>query len=91
MLYHGVSSVDHTYRSGAILLDKKDPRIVLGRSYYPLIEPQEDYEKFGVVNNVVFPEGYIVRDRQLIVYYGGADQVVAIASMPIQSLLDSFI
>lgn len=56
MLYHGVSSVDHTYRSGALLLDKNDPRIILGRSYYPLIEPQEDYEKFGQINNVVFPE-----------------------------------
>jgi len=56
MLYHGVSSADHTYRSGALLLDKKDPRIILGRSYYPLIEPKEDYEKFGQINNVVFPE-----------------------------------
>lgn len=49
---------------------------MLGRSYYPLIEPKEDYEMFGQVNNVVFPEGYVVRGRELIVYYGGGDQVV---------------
>jgi beta-1,2-mannobiose phosphorylase / 1,2-beta-oligomannan phosphorylase len=91
MLYHGVSSADHTYRSGALLLDKKDPRIVLGRSYYPLIEPKEDYEMFGQVNNVVFPEGYVVRGRELIVYYGGGDQVVWAASMHIDSLLASLV
>lgn len=70
MFYHGVSSVDHGYRAGVILLDRDDPRKVLGRSYHPLIEPQEDYELFGIVNRVVFPEGAIVRGREVIVYYG---------------------
>ena len=57
LFYHGVSKRHNTYRIGVTLLDLKDPTLVLARSTDPVFEPIEDYEKVGIVNNVVFPCG----------------------------------
>jgi len=81
LLYHGVSKSHSTYRIGAILLDLKDPAIVLARTTDPIFEPRETYEKVGVVNNVVFPCGMAEKDGLLYIYYGGADTVVGVATM----------
>jgi beta-1,2-mannobiose phosphorylase / 1,2-beta-oligomannan phosphorylase len=54
LLYHGVSKSHSTYRIGVLLLDLEDPAIVLARSTDAIFEPEEDYEKVGIVNNVVF-------------------------------------
>jgi beta-1,2-mannobiose phosphorylase / 1,2-beta-oligomannan phosphorylase len=81
LLYHGISAADNEYRTGAMLLDLKDPGIVLARTEFPLIEPETQYEKFGVVNNVVFPCGSCLIDDNLFVYYGGADKVIGVATM----------
>jgi beta-1,2-mannobiose phosphorylase / 1,2-beta-oligomannan phosphorylase len=87
VLYHGVSLDNHTYRIGALLLDLKHPDHVIGRSRHPIFEPSEPYEKEGVVPNVVFPCGAIVRGNSLIIYYGGADKVIGVASISIRKLL----
>lgn len=87
LLYHGVSKSHNTYRVGAVLLDLKDPAIVLARSTDPIFEPQEDYEKFGIINNVVFPCGMAVRGKLLYIYYGGADKVIGVATMELDILL----
>jgi predicted GH43/DUF377 family glycosyl hydrolase len=52
------------------------------------LEPETEFEKHGIVPNVVFPTGAVVRDRQLIVYYGGADRISCVASAPIDKLLE---
>ena len=87
LLYHAISEHHHTYRIGAVLLDLKDPTIVLSRSADPIFEPEEPYEKEGIVNNVVFPCGMIVRDGLLYIYYGGADKVVGVATMELDILM----
>lgn len=87
LLYHGVSKSHNTYRVGAVLLDLKDPAIVLARSTDPIFEPEMDYEKNGFVNNVVFPCGMILRKGLLYIYYGGADQVVGVATMKLDIIL----
>lgn len=87
LLYHGVSKSHNTYRVGALLLDLKDPAIVLARSADPIFEPKEDYEKFGIVNNVVFPCGMALKDGVLFIYYGGADKVVGVATMELDVIL----
>jgi predicted GH43/DUF377 family glycosyl hydrolase len=74
---------------GALLLDLKDPTTVLARTSDPIFEPEENYEKFGIVNNVVFPCGMVEKDGTLFMYYGGADEVVGVATMPIKNLLDA--
>ncbi|MFA6274334.1 MAG: hypothetical protein WC662_04185 [Candidatus Paceibacterota bacterium] len=87
LLYHGVSKSHNTYRVGAVLLDLKDPAIVLARTTDPIFEPQEPYEKVGIVNNVVFPCGMIVKKGILYIYYGGADKVIGVATMKLDIIL----
>ena len=87
LLYHGISKIHHTYRVGAVLLDLKDPAIVLARTTDPIFEPQEQYEKEGIINNVVFPCGMVERDGLLYIYYGGADTVVGVATIKLDVIL----
>ena len=89
LLYHASSKNHHTYRVGAVLLDLKDPTIVLARSTDHIFEPVEQYEKEGIVPNVVFPCGLTVRDGLIYIYYGGADQVVGVATMKLDILLEA--
>ncbi len=91
LLYHGVSSSHGIYRVGAALLDLKDPTIVLSRSTDPIFEPVEQYEKIGIVNNVVFPCGMTVQDGILYIYYGGADKVVGVATIELDIILNALL
>jgi predicted GH43/DUF377 family glycosyl hydrolase len=88
IIYHGVDS-NIVYRAGAAMLDLENPCRVIARTPEPILEPEEPYEKIGVVPNVVFPEGTVVTDGQLRVYYGGADRVCCVASVPIKLLMES--
>lgn len=90
LLYHGVSETDHAYRVGAVLLDTKNPTRIIGRTDYPLFEPQASYEKNGQVPNVVFPCGNVVIGKRIFIYYGGGDSVVGVASIEIKKLLNAF-
>ena len=87
LLYHGISKSNKTYRIGAALLDLNDPAIVLSRTSDPIFEPEEPYEKIGIINNVVFPCGMIEKDGLLYIYYGGADTVVGVATIELDILL----
>jgi predicted GH43/DUF377 family glycosyl hydrolase len=91
LLYHAVSENHHTYRVGAILLDLKDPTLVLARSADPIFEPQEEYEKLGIVNNVVFPCGMIVRKGVVYIYYGGGDKVTGVATMDLDIIVRALV
>jgi len=86
MLYHGVSE-DNIYRVGAMLLDLKNPIKVIGRTDNPIFEPETAYEKEGQIPNVVFPCGNVLIGEKLFVYYGGADQVVGVATVEMSKLL----
>jgi len=88
LLYHGISSIDHHYRLGAMLLDLADPSKVLARTTSPILEPEMYYEKEGVVNNVVFPCGLVVKNDELLIYYGGADKVVCGAKINLNNILE---
>ena len=87
IIYHGVSK-EKVYSVGAALLDLKKPNQILGRTKRPILVPEERYEKFGDVNNVVFPTGACIVDRELFVYYGGADKVCCLATGDLSLLLD---
>jgi predicted GH43/DUF377 family glycosyl hydrolase len=86
LLYHGVG-IDSIYRVGAILLDRADPHKVIARTDHPLFEPEMSYEIHGQVQNVVFPCGAAIIKNTLFVYYGGADSVVGVATVPVKNLL----
>lgn len=87
LIYHGVDA-NHVYRVGMALLDLDDPRRVIARTINPVMEPEESYELVGDVNNVVFPQGAVVMDGTLHLYYGAADRVIGHATAPVSDLLD---
>lgn len=88
LIYHGVDT-RHTYRTGAALLDYKNPAKVIARLPYPILEPERGYEKVGDVNMVVFPEGLTVFEDELQIYYGGADSIVGLAAGKLSQLIDA--
>ena len=87
LLYHGVS-ISRKYRVGALLLDLKNPTMVKARTAAPVFEPEEPYEKNGLVPNVVFPCSLIVRNNIVYIYYGGGDSVIGVATIKLDDLLD---
>ncbi len=91
LLYHGISRRTGHYNVRAALLDARDPAKVLYRTRDPLLEPKMPYEKNGIVPNVVFPCGAAVVRGTLFVYYGGADRVVGVASIRIDTIVDGLV
>ena len=60
LLYHGISKRTSHYSVRAALLDLNDPTKVLYRTEDSILEPKMQYEKDGIVSNVVFPCGAAV-------------------------------
>ncbi|EMS70671.1 glycosylase [Ruminiclostridium cellobioparum] len=88
VLYHGVDA-NSIYRVGAMLLELENPGKVIARSAEPIMEPQEYYEKYGlVIPNTVFPTANIVKDGLLYIYYGCCDTCISLATVPLGELLD---
>lgn len=88
LLYHAVSNPGFSYKVGAMLLDLDDPKKIIARTDEPVFEPEKPYELEGIVPNVVFPCGAVVKDGIIYMYYGGADTVLGVATMPLEKLLD---
>ncbi len=86
LIYHGVSKTS-TYRLGAVLLDLKNPAIIISRSVDTIFEPLEEYERVGIVRNAVFSCGNVLRGDTLFIYYGGADTVTGVAKVSLKKLL----
>ncbi len=84
-IYHGVDD-SQRYSLGALLIDLDNPKKVIARSKKPIIEPEETYEIEGFFNNVVFSCGAIVKDGLLNIYYGAADEVMAVATITLNDL-----
>ncbi len=76
-----------TFGVEALLLDKENPREVIGRTKGALLVPETFYEETGIVPDVVFPSGAEKRGKMLDIYYGAADTHGCIASVPLDSLL----
>jgi beta-1,2-mannobiose phosphorylase / 1,2-beta-oligomannan phosphorylase len=86
-LFHGVDAVKKgrgqpalRYSAGIVINDLERPDRVLYRSPSPVLEPVDERECVGVVDNVVFPTGIDVRSdlgkRIFDVYYGMGDYAV---------------
>lgn len=59
------------YKLGVMLLDLNDPQKIIARSKEPILEPDESYENDGWKAGVSYCCGAVVRDGQLLIYYGG--------------------
>jgi predicted GH43/DUF377 family glycosyl hydrolase len=74
----------------AALLDMNDPTKIIANTNDALLTPVEEYELYGMVNNIVFPTSALLEEDKLRVYYGAADTVVCLAEGSLKSLFDSF-
>ena len=94
--FHGVDSVGERgrkphlrYSAGVVIHDIERPDTILYRSPKPVLVPETRRERYGVVNNVVFPTGLDPRpdlgELTYDVYYGMGDFSVGAARMVIAS------
>ena len=92
ILHHGVTGEIETgtafthqqkvnYAAGAMLLDADDPTIVLARTSEPLLAPETEEERSGIVPNVVFPTAIERVDGEHYVFYGMADSQIGVARL----------
>ncbi len=73
----------------AVLLDRNDPTKILSKTQFPFLVPEESYERYGIVSNIVFPTGAHIQGDTLTIYYGGADTVCAMATLSLSDLLST--
>ncbi len=88
VLHHGVTGVIDSafsqqqkvnYAAGALILDADDPSRVIARTPEPLLAPETDDERSGIVPNVVFPTAIEEIDGRHFVFYGMADSKIGVA------------
>ncbi|TAN32016.1 hypothetical protein EPN28_05035, partial [Patescibacteria group bacterium] len=71
----------------AALFDTKNPQKLIARTEAILV-PQEFYEEYGLVPNIVFPTSATLgEDGRLNIWYGAADTVCAKASVKLRDLM----
>ncbi|WP_292597806.1 glycosidase [Mesotoga sp. UBA6090] len=89
VLYHGVENTPRpTYRLGFMVLDLENPEKVIKRSDEPILEPEEEWEIFGGVPNVVFSDAMVEHEDNYFIYYGAADNHIAVATIEKETVLD---
>lgn len=71
----------------AALLDASHPEQVRSRVSVPLLTAECDYERHGLVPEVVFPSGAVLADDELRLYYGAADTRCCLARGPLEPIL----
>jgi len=93
MIYHGVHNTEqgYVYSACAALLELNNPHKEIARLPYPLFYPEKEWELKGAVNNVCLPTGAIIEKDILYIYYGAADERIALASMSVKELLSELL
>ena len=86
VLTHGVGAM-RKYSIGAMLLDKKDPSKVIGRTKQPILTAANQ-DREGYVPNVVYTCGSIPVGEDLFIPYGVADSSIAFGFIKIAELLE---
>ncbi len=93
LIYHGVHDTlkGYVYSACAALLDLENPKKEIARLPYPLFKPVLDWELTGEVNNVCFPTGTATFEDTLYIYYGAADERIAVVSVNLPQLLEELL
>lgn len=91
LIYHGVKGYGGRliYRVGLAMLDRDNPHKVIARAPGFVFQSQAPYELSGLVPNVVFPTGLLLRGDELWMYYGAADTYVCLATAKLQDVLNA--
>src|SRR3989344_5947186 len=74
------------YKLGALLLNSKDPRKILYRSRYPVLEPDKWYEN-DWKPGTIYASGAVVKGGTLFIYYGGGDKHIGVASTNLEEFV----
>lgn len=86
LLYNGADD-NLVYRPAWVLFDRHDPSHVIARASAGFMEPKLEWERNGVVPNVIFLEGAIAtaagRHIEAMGYYGAADKYIGAARIHI--------
>lgn len=90
IIYHAADK-NNNYSLTAALLSLEEPEVVSHKLNFPLLKAEEDYEKEGFFNNVVFSCGEIVKKEIIYLYYGAADDKMALARIDKKKLLNLLI
>jgi predicted GH43/DUF377 family glycosyl hydrolase len=89
VLTHGAGPM-RRYALGALLLDLRDPRKIIGQLTEPLLGPDEA-EREGYVPNVVYSCGGLIYEETLVLPYGFSDSGIGIATISLPSLLEALL
>jgi len=91
LIYHGVKIFggNLVYRVGLALVELERPHRVVARSPGWVFAAEADYEVRGVMPNVVFPCGCLLRGEEVWMYYGAADSSICLATAHLPDLLDA--
>jgi predicted GH43/DUF377 family glycosyl hydrolase len=81
LIYNGADE-RNVYATGWVLFDRADPTRVVARCEAPIFAVERPWERTGQVPNVVFVEGLVHDGDRWLLYYGGADTHVGVASTP---------
>jgi len=89
IIYHGIryTASIPVYRVGLALLDKENPEKVIARTKKWIFAPEKPYERIGNAINVVFPTGYVIKNKEIFMYYGCTDRCISLAFASISDLL----
>ncbi len=93
LIYHGVQDTikGYVYCACAALIDLENPHKEIARLPYPLFSPEKEWELKGEVNNVCFPTGTVLENDTLYIYYGAADERIAVASVSMSELISELL
>jgi len=78
---------DKVFTIEAALLDSENPTIIKARTTNSMLMPEEEYELFGNIPNVVFPTGAQIIGDDFYVYYGAADTSMGVATCRMEDLM----
>ena len=87
-IYHAADA-QNCYSLSAFLTPHDTPQKIIARTPKPILSPIAQYEVEGFFGNVVFTCGAIIQDEQLRVYYGAADEVIALAQAPLATVINA--
>ncbi|HEY6736169.1 MAG TPA: hypothetical protein VI322_00480 [Candidatus Saccharimonadia bacterium] len=73
----------------AALLDLREPTKLLKRTVFPVMAPEEAYERFGRLPRIIFPSGAQRHGDRLTIYYGSTDTTCCRATLSFDGLIDS--
>lgn len=86
-IYHAATK-DNVYSLGAFLTPLDEPSRIIAKTIHPILSPEADYEKEGFFGQVVFTCGAYMKDDVIYVYYGAADDKIALATIGKNDLLN---